>query len=223
MVRNLKVLSVALLVFNIIMLWPKQHETVQPPVVKIPFGEMQGITTTSFNSIVRLANPDGRSFCTGWVVDRRYAVTAAHCINKRGKIRLEPIKLFADTGEDTGITAQASDFDARMDLGLLVGDFSRIEPIRVNFVSEGFPRDPSIRYLACGFPLGQRKLFCSPFIPTDSHFFAIAGQGHLIPGMSGGPVINQDTGEVVGVNTAVYKDKSIVSPVQGFLGLFQLE
>lgn len=189
--------------------------------LEFPFGEMQDPYKTKYDPIVRLRLKNG--FCSGWIVDKHYAVTAAHCINENGYIDESPIKIFDDNGANTFTLAQAVGYDQRTDLGLLSGNFEEFIPLKTNFEQEGFPRDGNKHYLSCGFPLGQKKLSCTEFIPTQTAIFAIAGYSHLIPGMSGGPVIDYDTRSAVAVNTAVAGDLAIVSPLQGFLGLFRLE
>jgi hypothetical protein len=54
------------------------------------------------------------------------------------------------------------------------------------------------------------------------NYFKVAGKGHLIPGMSGGPVINE-LSVAVGINSSVLEDMVFISPLEGMLGLFNLE
>ncbi len=66
--------------------------------------------------------------------------------------------------------------------------------------------------IACGFPWSG-ELFCSNFTHRHQFAFGIAGQGYLYPGMSGGPVIDTDTLQVIGVNSAVINGSILVSPI----------
>ncbi len=185
------------------------------------FGEMQD-DNAIFNPIVRIVGQKGFGFCTAWVVDKHYAVTAAHCINNNGRMNKETLKFYNENGLDTQVTAKVAAYDISTDLGLLYGDFHLIRPLKVDFNNDGFDRYKSDKYITCGYPLGQKHLSCTGFIPTNTDYFTIVGKSHLIPGMSGGPVINS-AGVAVAVNTAVNEDVAIISPVQGFLGIFQLE
>jgi hypothetical protein len=53
--------------------------------------------------------------------------------------------------------------------------------------------------------------------------FSIAGRGFLIPGMSGGPVIDVKHGTVLAVNSAATNGFVLVAPVMGILGSFGIE
>ena len=76
-------------------------------------------------------------------------------------------------------------------------------------------------YSACGFPYLQNKITCSDFTPISNYGFSIRGIGHLIPGMSGGPVLRDDV--VIGVNSAMIEGGALIAPVAGSLGMFNIE
>lgn len=173
----------------------------------VPLGPKFGTPPDSdatLTPVVHLATKDKKSFCTAFVVDANYAVTAAHCINHGGKLPKETLKLLDEKGTDVA-DAQAVGFHDRSDLGLLKGKFNKFLPLKAEFHNNGF----EVRRVlaACGFPYGQHRLICNVFIPA----------------MSGGPVIDPETGIAIGVNYAVGSEYSYISPLQGFLGVFGLE
>lgn len=170
--------------------------------------------------IVHLADEKGKAFCTAFVVDANYAVTAAHCINEGGKLPKENLKILDESGKEVGIV-RAVGFHNRSDLGLLKGNFKKFLPLPVNFYTSGFQVVKPMA--ACGFPYGQHKLICNMFVPMGSESFTVKGRGFLVPAMSGGPVIDVELGVAVGVNYAVGDDYSYVRPLQGFLGVFGLD
>jgi Trypsin-like peptidase domain len=185
-------------------------------------GEMADPQQVIYRGLVRLSLKGGNGFCSGWVIDKNYAITAAHCINTNGYIDREAIKLFSETGVDTGVLAEATAYDVDLDMGLIRGDFHVFQPVATEFYKDGFPRELGHSYYSLGFPLGQKMLASSSFVPEGMEYFMVKGQGHLIQGMSGGPVVNE-RGVVVGINSAVDSSHSIVAPIQGFLGRFGLE
>lgn len=176
----------------------------------------------SLEPVVHLANAKAEPFCTAFIVDANYAVTAAHCINGNGKGKLpkENLKILDEKGNDIG-DVQAVGFHDRSDLGLLKGNFKKFLPLPANFYDNGF----EVRRMlaACGFPYGQKKLICNTFVPMGNSTFTVKGIGYLIPAMSGGPVIDPQTGIAIGVNYAVDENYAYVRPLQGFLGIFDLE
>ncbi len=82
--------------------------------------------------------------------------------------------------------------------------------------------------MTCGYPLGQTPLVCTPALvvaPIDS---SIMAKGEMYPGMSGGPVIDPTSRQVIGLNTGTYGDTKqpgtiIISPLMGILGAFGIE
>lgn len=204
--------------YSLFTLGESRHIMMLPPAGKMPLS-----IDVKHNPIIRLATTTNIGFCSGWVIDTQLAITAAHCINHNKHITKAPIKIFDDKGKDTGHLAQAASYDEDLDLGLIVGDFHEFSSLQTNFYHEGFPRSVKHQYIMCGFPLGQKLVTCTEFSPTRMNFFRVEGKGHLIPGYSGGPVIDITTNQAVGVNSAVSEDEIIIAPIQGILGLFRLE
>lgn len=176
-----------------------------------------------YNGIIGLTKPNGQFFCTAFVIDVHYAVTAAHCISDGTTLKKTPIFIRDDQGKSTNIQVTAAGFSNRSDFGLLLGDFSKFRVVEANFTDYSF--NNKHKYAACGFPYGQTKMVCNDFIPTGTDLFLVTGKGYLTPGQSGGPVIDKTTGLAVGINSQACETGSCfgVYPLQGYLGAFNIE
>jgi hypothetical protein len=164
----------------------------------------------------------GRGFCSGFVADANYIITAAHCIEKNYGLDKEPIQIHDQYGKDTGVTAEAVAMSNRIDVGMVKGDFRKFKTLKADFY--GFtPTNKPGKYQTCGFPGLQNKLTCTEFLPQYNEGFYIAGKGFLIPGMSGGPVFDTQNEVVIGVNSAAGSGVVLVAPLLGMLGMFGVE
>lgn len=178
----------------------------------------------TIHPIVKLAyesTPDD-PFCTAFVIDANYALTAAHCLtNERGRLNKETLKILNE--KDEVVTeAKAVGANNRMDVGLIKGDFNKFQIFLVDFYN--FPlMSRAGKYLTCGYPYGQRHLTCVPFIPVQNTYFDISGKGYIVPGMSGGPMIDVANNIVLGVNVSVGPGLVNVASVIGVLGAFGIE
>lgn len=179
-----------------------------------------------FDGVIRLHNQEGDFFCTGFVISNEYALTAAHCIDDSNIFgtSLTPNLITIKSSENapTGIEARAAAMDQRRNIGLLRGNFTNFAKTRIY---EGMLRiTPGLTvFAACGFPGGQSAYTCSQFQVVGTYFFMIAGYGLLYPGMSGGPVFDQLSGTVVGINSRVSTEVAIITPLIGALAGFGIE
>ena len=164
--------------------------------------------------IVKLYDKDsGAFFCSGTVIAQNYIVTAAHCLDGRSKTK-PSIEVRNMLGQTPGVMGTAAFYEGRSDTGLIEGDFSAFNamdfttsPININLVllSERV-------VAACGFPYGG-EFYCVAIENRGQWEFGIRASGSLYPGMSGGPVIDVQSGYLVGVNTAVMEPGVYLSPI----------
>lgn len=167
-------------------------------------------------AIVRLTS-EGRTFCSGTVINDTTIVTAAHCVTAQSlfgsTLSGETINIRQNANVDLGITAKATYADSKLDRALLTGDFSKLPKAKylsnIKQLSALRIKDSSL--VSCGYPLAG-DLYCSEMTYLKLTNFMWLVHGLLLPGMSGGPTMLPD-GTVVAVNTAVDEDNSIVSPL----------
>lgn len=176
----------------------------------------------AYPPIIKLIGGDKKFFCSAFVIDNHYAVTAAHCLDENGKLRKDILSIFVEDNQDTGIKAKAVGMATRSDLGLLEGDFTNFQMLKTDTQHFGF-LDSKTVYLTCGYPYGNLKISCVPFSPEKNNGFAIEGAGYLVPGMSGGAVINVLTNEAVALNSYAGEGVVGVFPLYGLQGAFHLE
>jgi len=162
-------------------------------------------------------------YCSAVVATNSYALTASHCLlnPETGEMTTEEIQVRTiELSMKNALIVKAASINRRADLGIVLGDFSNFKKVLV--ARRGFfgHKGP---YVACGFPYGEAPPACIPFVPVINHFFMIKGIGHLYPGMSGGPVIDATTNEVVGLNILADDGFVAVAPMIGFLGALELE
>lgn len=156
---------------------------------KTPLKTVEQLAEIARRSIVRITfpatdnegNPQTHT-CTGFVVDsaRGLAVTAAHCITDGEN--------FVD-GEPTTVVRMKSD------LALIRVPVMSKPPLRVRsddpVLGEGI--------VSVGFGYGDLTVLSRGVAGYDSEDGYLYVDGPLIPGMSGGPILDA-RGEVVGVN-----------------------
>lgn len=189
----------------------------------VPLSKKFGTWSTKpkLTPIVHLTNEFYQPFCTAFVVDANYAVTAAHCVDSEGHLSEKKYRFLNEMGQDDDVEVTAVGYDKDTDLGLLTGDFNNFINLKVDFNNMGF--FPGKPMYACGFPFGQHTLACNMIIPVNNEDLAIRSLGFLRNGMSGGPVIDINTGIAYGVNFAIDDGHSYVNSLQGLLGIFHIE
>lgn len=160
-------------------------------------------------AIVRLYDiGEARFFCSGTVVSDNIVVTAAHCLGDHAS----GIEVRNQWGKPVGSWVMGSRYEGRSDQGLLIGDFSMFDKMPIVTA----PADVMIilkrnSLRACGFPYSG-PLYCSTLDYKGLYGFQFAAEGSAWPGMSGGPVIDMETGFLVGVITAMAGDEMLLSP-----------
>lgn len=170
-------------------------------------------------SVVRLVR-DGKTFCSGVVIDDSTILTAGHCLSLETPfgaylMNPNPIEIRGPDNRPLAILARAAGLHPLLDRGILKGDFSSLPKSRyISDVEENVShRVRGAKFIACGYPLGG-ELYCSNMVYLRDSGFLMEVLGVLIPGMSGGPVMLPD-GRVIATNTSVAQETSQVSPIYG--------
>jgi V8-like Glu-specific endopeptidase len=167
--------------------------------------------------VVRLTNPDGKTFCSGVVVSPHTVITAAHCVLEAiifGMPLYHDGMQVRDTQADSpGIPVTVKYLSTQLDQATLDGDFSSFEPRNVitDIATLVEIAKQNTIFTSCGYPLGG-NLYCSKYTYIGKINFMWLGKGELLPGMSGGPTM-MDDGTVIAINDAVEDEFSIVTPV----------
>ena len=180
--------------------------------------------TSKYAPIIRLAAglPTPRFFCSGTVISDKYIITAAHCV--AGAPYDTDIQI--STFEGVVVTnAKIAGFGTQLDVAVLKGDFSQFEqmPIETNSarIERSFKNSDYMQ--TCGYPAGGAML-CRPFKHAYPFIFFYSVPGLAVyPGMSGGPVIDLETGRLVGVNSAMTEHEALLTPVLEFMKYANVE
>jgi hypothetical protein len=126
----------------------------------------------------------------------------------------DTFQVFNSEGKEVKTKVIALDHElGYRDFAVLSGDFSQFEKLPV---AKTFNVLPGELLRTCGYASLKTPAVCSNFIALGNSGFAYKGNGYLVKGMSGGPVVN-GAGEVVGINVAVSRDEVLITPT---IGLF---
>jgi len=175
-------------------------------------------THNKLSSIVRLVDgTSGSTFCTGTVVSDDTIITAGHCLVNESilgvSLKQDVIDIRTNDDYDLNVKAKPIWVTTQLDQGILHGNFTQFE--HRTFIADVHgilnTRQKQQPYITCGYPMGGH-LVCTPFIYQGLYGFRWAGDGILIPGMSGGPAMTQD-GVLIGVNTAMTDTQALISPI----------
>lgn len=171
-----------------------------------------------YGAMVRLETTDGEFFCSGTVISDDYVLTAAHCLMEHGLgagMTQKKIYIKAE-GQVVPSIGVAAALNQRADYALVKGDFSTHSRARILLQ----PRQIlGLGYIimSCGFPWGAGDT-CYQASDLVPYYASIMGRGIMFPGMSGGPVIDAQSGTVFAVNTGVSGNYVIFAPL---VGLFE--
>ncbi len=169
------------------------------------------IDPVALKSATKLLGTNIRPHCSAFVVSKKYAMTAAHCVEFNGNPFGDRDLIF-----DNKIPVVVHWFDSRLDIALLTGDFSKYKKLKLKQYHLIIDMKTNLGY-ACGYPAASEPFRCTTIKDIRNYNFGFSGYGHMIPGMSGGPVVDAFTGEVIGINSAVDDDKYIFADILPFL------
>lgn len=161
-------------------------------------------------------------FCTGFVVGRNFALTAGHCVTpdvslaaKAGtlvSLPFEPKNKYRSRINPLGAIG-------RFDWGFVTGSFANYNRLEVDTMGELIQVGRKV--VICGGPLGSMDFRCYLTKIQRLEGFNIIIGGIVMPGQSGGAVVDFETGKVIGITSAVKlepqskKGDIIVSTVVG--------
>ncbi len=147
---------------------------------------------------------------------RTYEEALAKLLKERKKIedsKPSSFKVIGIDGEDTGIKAIAYSKNKRRDFGYLEGDFKGFRKLPLKS-SWHVKKGDILR--TCGFFGGFLPPECVDFEAIGNHSFSYKGHGVMVPGVSGGPVIDH-MGYAVGIATGVAANFVIMTPTIGVI------
>lgn len=152
---------------------------------------------------------DGDFVCTGIVIGPSLAISAHHCADVD-----EIIEVVSDSQKVVAL-ARVSAALARQDLIVIVGNFHAFQTADFEYISNLYLETPPRKMKACGYAYGSRHYRCYDYTPVKNYLTMENGIGRLYYGMSGGPVFDEATGKVVGVNSAITDGLVIIAPLIG--------
>lgn len=164
--------------------------------------------------IVRLHDLSTQSFfCSGHVVAQNMIVTAAHCLSN---LQLNaPVLIMSPYDYSKFRMAFVASYEGQSDQALVTGDFTDFDTFPIATDAKtiiNILENPKTRLISCGFPHAG-NLLCTPMQIVGRYGFQVEVNGFMYRGMSGGPVIDLNTGYQIGVNTAVAGPNALISPL----------
>lgn len=136
----------------------------------------------------------GKGSCTATVVYENYALTAAHCV--------KPKIVYEVWG--TKETVRAVYINLQLDRAILKGEFKDRQAILVDHRADLLHSTPAVVY--CGYAGGSHTEVCKQGMRYGLDVFQVMFSNTVMPGMSGGPVVDMVSGQLVGIITSAQKN-----------------
>lgn len=197
----------ALLIITLVVFCSISKYGIKPPrpVYKSPDAYILD-ASKGFPIVRMLTFPTLHSQCSAVIVSDKLAITAAHC----GEIG--DLFIITDKNGNHKTESIIISRNERMDLAAIVGDFREYNKVYMavnteevlNIINNG-------DLVGCGYPMGG-KLYCTELLYPQRLNLGFLAKGYYVPGMSGGPVIDQKTGALVGINVSVDGEYAFFTP-----------
>jgi V8-like Glu-specific endopeptidase len=153
-------------------------------------------------------------------VSNTQALTAGHCVTYYDKSRKacvgSDITIVNSYGQDTGVRAKVDcySYTRGRDFAVIEGNFKDFNKMPVKLSKENLEFGDDLVH--CGFARGNRPPACSYGEYTGPNRFKLNSTAHIVPGMSGGPVIDEN-GVAVGINTNITNEGSQFASTIGII------
>jgi serine protease Do len=190
-----------------------------------PDNGMQNFFNHFFGSPQMRQSPqeqEQRALGSGFIVDPRgYIITNDHVVNKADRIY---VKLTTDPPNDNGHVAKVVGVDKDTDLAVIKIDVGH--PLPTVKLGNSDSSQVGDWVEAIGAPFGLNQTVTAGIVsskdrnlPDGSQFqHFIQTDAAINPGNSGGPLLNMDS-QVIGVNTAIYSEGSMMGGEAGNMGI----
>ncbi len=180
---------------------------------KTPTSEVLSMTTENgkLPGIVRLTTlNEGKFYCSGAVISDTEILTAAHCVfGLPLQMNIESITV---NNEKVEVLGNAAAINIRADVAIIKGDFSKFSKLKYEPSPAADILVNNYHLAGCGFPYAG-ELVCYKLFEPVKMIDVIGVKGQLYAGMSGGPVVDLETGTIYAVNHAVAQEIVLIAPI----------
>lgn len=166
----------------------------------------------NIGALVEIRDSNFSFICSGFVISNNEAITSAHCM------KLYNENFVRITSDDTMVVGRFAAFNNKTDTALINGDFSSFRKFQIETDPQKdiIMSQENAQLINCGAPWGGEPTCYNVSNLQINKLKVKANYGSMHPGMSGGPVINLNTGKVVGINSAMGDGYIVFSPLTNF-------
>lgn len=178
-----------------------------------------------YDAVVRLNDKNSHFFCSAFVISNMYAITAAHCVVEGMLDSPRTTIMVKDSNGRVITTAKTAAFNQRLDTAIVMGDFARFKKLNVLTDYSALRKIEQFGKVnkSCGYPMNSSNLFCTNVeIDNYDNFHLASTAAGLLPGMSGGPLIDIDTNTAYGINSYVNGPESAFASMVSIFETFNL-